>query len=103
MSLAITDFKVMEVKNNRTYNTPKSRIFVWPKGESVIQNLENRHCRPYTTYKKEVIPEILKKLELPEGTKVKWSQYAGCTCPCSPGFIIEGHYGQDIHATVVVE
>ena len=44
------------------------------------------------------------QLGIAPDTKVRWSQYAGCSCPCSPGFIVEGYpqavSRQDIYVTV---
>jgi len=80
----------------------RARIYVWPQGESIMDNLMNRRQRPYTTYKKEVIPAVLEKMGLPSNTKVRWSQYAGCSCPCSPGFVVDGYIGHDVHVDVEV-
>mgnify|MGYP001147844608 CR=1 FL=1 len=78
-----------------------TNIYVWPKGESILENLENRHQRPYTIYKKEVIPGVLRQMGLPSFAKVRWSQKAGCPCGCSPAFIVvDGHYGADVHVTI---
>lgn len=79
----------------------KSRIYVWPQGETLIENLENRRTRPKTYYRKEVLPKVFEMLNMPSDTKVRWSQYAGCKCPCSPGFIIEsGDFSRDIFVTI---
>lgn len=75
------------------------RLHVFPKGETLLQDLARRKSRPYNVYKKEVIPQVMeimerehqKEFELISGKKIKWSQYAGCSCPCSPGFIIESN------------
>lgn len=78
--------------------TPKSynshpRLHVSIKDETMIKNLENRHSRPYELYRP-LLPEILKRAHLDETMKVKWSQRAGCSCGCSPGFILmcDGHF-----------
>jgi hypothetical protein len=78
-------------------SSSKPRIYIFPKGETLIENLGNRKHRPYTAYKKEVLPVLLERLEQENpnefacitGRKIHWSQYAGCSCPCSPGFIID--------------
>ena len=77
-----------------------SHVYVWTKDESVMENLENRKCRPYTIYKKTIMPDVLRQMGLPSFTKVRWSQKAGCGCGCSPAFIVDGHYGTDVHVTV---
>lgn len=67
---------------------PKSRIYIWPQGESVLDNLVNRCGRPHQLYRREVLPQLFDKLGLPKDFKVNWSQHAGCSmCPCSPGFV----------------
>ena len=33
--------------------------------------------------------------------KVRWDQYAGCSCPCSPGFVVtRGYTGKDLSVSV---
>jgi hypothetical protein len=78
----------------------QTRIYVWPQGETIMENLMNRKQREHTVYKKEVIPGVLEAMGLPADTKVRWSQYAGCSCPCSPGFVVDGHSRHDVHVTV---
>lgn len=63
----------------------KTRIFVWVKNESLSENLMNRRNRPVTEYRK-LVKEVLESLQV-DG-KISWSQHAGCTCACSPGFIL---------------
>jgi hypothetical protein len=74
----------------------KTRIYVWLKNENMLENMANRFSRPYDVYKQEVLP----KLELPAGAKVRWSQKAGCSCGCSPGFVVDAVLGYDIHVDV---
>jgi hypothetical protein len=91
----------IDIRNaGRSEAHKKARVYVWPEGESIIENLQNRRTRPHTVYRKEVIPGVLAALGLPADTRVKWSQYAGCSCPCSPGFVIDGAHGRDVHVTV---
>lgn len=66
----------------------KPRLYISPVGETILDNLVNRHSRPKDIYKK-LLPEIFKQAGLPEDTKAYWSQKAGCSCPCSPGFILQ--------------
>lgn len=67
--------------------TSAPRLYVWAGGRfSVLEHLENRTRRPYNIFKK-----IIRASELGEHidiSKLSWSQYAGCPCPCSPGFIL---------------
>ena len=66
----------------------RPRLYISHKGENVLENLANRRSRPTTLYKG-ILPSILKELGLPVDTKVSWSQKAGCSCGCSPGFILK--------------
>lgn len=42
------------------------------------------------------LPAIIQSLGLPEGTTAKWSQKAGCSCGCSPAFILTLPEGETI-------
>ena len=59
-----------------------SRVYVWPRGESILENLCNRRSRPYTEYRKLLAGKSFME-------KARWSQKAGCSCGCSPGFILD--------------
>lgn len=71
----------------RSYNA-KPRLHVWIDGESVIENLAYRTNRPSKLYRT-MLPEILRRLGLPADTKATWNQKAGCSCGCSPGFVLD--------------
>ena len=79
----------------------RSRIYIWPEGETIMDNLQNRRTRPYSVFRKQVIPQVLEQLGWPADTKVSWSQRAGCQCGCSPGFIVNDTRCQSVHVTVV--
>ena len=78
------------------------RVYVFPRGESVLEQLVDRHSRPYRVYRKEVLPQVWEQLGIdPASVKVRWDQYAGCSCPCSPGFVVtRGYKGQDLSVSV---
>lgn len=67
--------------------TAAPRLYVYSKDETLIENLENRRRRPYTIYKK-LLPLILPFGLVHLGSPMRWSQNAGCSCGCSPGFIL---------------
>lgn len=71
-------------KNSKAFRKP-SHIFVWQKGEGIIENLMNRRCRPHTVWRK-LITAKLADLGLPADVRLSWSQKCGCSCGCSPGF-----------------
>ena len=92
-------------KNARSYNK-KHRIYIWVEDESLMDNLMNRHDRPHKMYREQILPEVFEQLGWPADTTVKWSQYAGCPCSCSPGFIVQkkigseyGHF-YDVHVDI---
>lgn len=71
-------------RSNEFYAAP--RMYVNIKDETVYENLLNRRQRPYNAYKTLIHGSMLNQvLNL---TPLKWSQHAGCTCNCSPGFIL---------------
>lgn len=90
-----------QARHYKALNT-KARIYFSFKDETILDNLEKRKCRPHTTLRKEVVPQVLRKMGMDPKTKVRWSQYAGCSCPCSPGFIVEDHSaaGKTVWVTV---
>jgi len=64
----------------------KARIYVSPEGETVLENLMGgRYTRPYAAYRALVLPLIHELYG--QDIKLVWSQRAGCSCRCSPGFI----------------
>lgn len=62
------------------------RLYVDIEDETIFDNLANRTRRPYNIYKTAIwsseLPQVF------DLGKLSWSQYAGCSCPCSPGFIL---------------
>ena len=36
----------------------KTRIYVHPQGETLLENLSIRRARPHTVYRKEVLPKL---------------------------------------------
>lgn len=80
----------------QTILEPKRRtphLYVFPTGESIVENLMNRRERPYKKWYP-LIPQILKKAgfsqEEIQAINPSWSQKCGCSCGCSPGFKLNG-------------
>ena len=85
------------------------KMFFFPKGEGIWENLENRRRRPWRDWK-EMIPQVLELLRQ-QGTELKdiaflygeptlrwgWSQGALCDCGCSPAFVLKAksRYGEE--------
>lgn len=76
-----------------------ARIYFFVKDETILDNLINRRSRPMTEYRK-LLPSVFAKAGLPTDTKVKWRQTAGCSCGCSPGFIIDNMSKFDVFVTI---
>lgn len=68
----------------------QTNVHVHIKGEHLLDQLVNRRQRPYTTWKKELMPLVARLIEENTGLVMQggfaWSQKLGCSCPCSPGF-----------------
>jgi hypothetical protein len=91
-------------KSSRFGSLPKTIIYFQPVGETLLANLENRKTRPYNEYRK-LLPEVFKRLGWAPSAKVKWAQRAGCPCPCSPGFVIDGNenfYQNDVIQSIYI-
>lgn len=94
LKLKSLDIKILQRSGKEAYRRVrvKPRMYFFPKGESILEHLfQGRWTRPSREFKKQgLVAEALEKAGLPKDTKVRWSQHAGCRCPCSPGFIVEG-------------
>ena len=84
---------------NHGRRSNKNRIYIFNSGETIIENLVERHYRPVEFYKQVIIPHLIAQGFLNKDSDIKWSQKAGCSCPCSPGFIVESEYGYEIFVT----
>jgi hypothetical protein len=88
------EYEPYRSRKNEPYKA-SNKLFIWPDGESVMDNLFNRHNRPSKVWKEELIPAIIGKLkevnpevyEIVHNEEWGWRQKCGCSCPCSPGFI----------------
>ena len=59
-------------KKSKSHFPVKTRAYIFIQDESIVANLMNRKDRPYTAYRKEVMPKILEALELSSDTKIRW-------------------------------
>ena len=76
----------------------KVRVYFCPVGESVMEHFQTgRHNRPIQALRK-LLPEALDKVGI-TFTRARWSQKAGCSCPCSPGFILDAEGWEDVHVS----
>lgn len=105
-TLKVTRLEIRDRKpSDHDYNG-KAKCYVWPKGENVIENLfVGRLNRPYELYKAEVVPAVREALVEKLGEralecKFAWRQNAGCSCGCSPGFVLDMGWGFDVFVDV---
>lgn len=94
--LYVTDYSE---RRNTDSRPRRGRVHVFPKGETIFDNLANRRSRPYHDWKPVVI-DALKQHGI-HVDKLRWSQKAGCSCGCSPGFLGEDlPWNRDIYITI---
>lgn len=78
------------VNHRRGSERPDGRSIAYLdfQGETILDNLVNRRTRPYTLLR----PYVLEALDAAgiSVDKMRWSQTAGCSCPCSPGYVLYG-------------
>mgnify|MGYP000507101505 CR=1 FL=1 len=109
-TLELVDVTTREMERGyvkgRYYTPRKARIHFWIEDYNPLAEMESgyRYNRPHIMYRKELMPKVWEKLfchyEPGDGPKIVWSQKAGCSCRCSPGFIIQDwNYKEDINAT----
>lgn len=88
-------------KKNRL--TKKTCIYVFFSDEDVLSLIKTRYSRPHKAVKTHFMTEILMLAQLPTDTKMSWSQRAGCSCGCSPGFVINDERvsrGKEIYVNI---
>lgn len=82
-----------------------SRVYFFPANETVLDQFSNRRARLYDEYRK-LLPLALMAEGVPGDVSrdAIWSQKAGCSCGCSPGFIVKRNVsalsGSDLFVTV---
>jgi len=95
--MEVTKIQVREnLKRGGEKNRLAPKLYINVKNETIFENLVNRRSRPFTEYKKHVIPKVMESLrdtnprlyEKLKDAKWSWDKHCGCSvCPCSPGFI----------------
>jgi hypothetical protein len=72
----------------------KSHLSVHMLGESIWDNLMNRRNRPTKIWKM-VGETAMASIQMPEElfAKMYWNQRAGCSCGCSPAFVMPNLFG----------
>jgi len=89
------EIDIRSVKSDR-----RTKVFVFEKGETILENLANRRSRPHDVYRDLISKDLMEKEIIISSRDLKWSQKAGCTCGCSPGFIVDGPKGKEVFVTI---
>jgi len=78
----------VRVKDRESSNI---RLYLVPDEESLFDNfVQGRLTRPYQEFRKSgLLDKTMKEIIGYPSGHAKWSQKAGCSCGCSPGFIVE--------------
>ncbi len=86
-------FEVVKAEMRTSSGKPrKPRAYIFEQGESILDNLARRRCRPPVDIYRVALKRGLEQLgENNPGaaSTAVWSQKAGCSCGCSPGFILD--------------
>ena len=91
--------------NRTTFRLPANpRVYIHMTNETVLENLINRRSRPLNEFRA-VLRQALANMGVDQSKiTYRWSQKAGCSCGCSPGFVIGGFdpvlAGRDVYVDV---
>jgi len=89
LSIRIQERKFGKCRFEKEYYK-KPRLYLDLKKEILMDNLQNRRSRLHIEIKKvlSLDKDLLQQLNIKDISQLSWSQKAGCSCGCSPGFII---------------
>lgn len=94
--------------SSRDYNKAPRMYVSTDEAFNALEDLTNRTRRPHVAWKKIIKPLIETYLPQLDVSKMAWDQHAGCTCACSPGFVLkntgrtlEGIYRYDVWVTLI--
>lgn len=95
LTIEVIERKVAWTKEYRA----KPRIYFRHDGENVMENLLMRTSRPQKIYQ-EFLGVVRQAVGFDFDTKIYWSQKAGCSCGCSPGFVVKSSKRLDVWVTI---
>lgn len=94
--------QIKAIRSEYNERKNRSRVYIWIDDEGTVENLVNRVNRPVALWKKIALAGLREfGLTIESIGGLQWSQYAGCSCACSPGFIVKQNLtGYDFHINV---
>lgn len=87
----------IDKSDNNDEKPDRSIIYIIINSPTVMKEIQDKKDKYQNVFRKEVLPTVFQKAKMPLDTKVVWSDKAGCSCGCSPGFLITGQKGFDIY------
>jgi len=97
----ITDYTERRKKGARAFidsNLVDCSTEVFYENELYNVKWKSKSWTKLSSYATRLTAKALReKLELSENVSVTFSVYAGCSCPCSPGYVIRGKNGEGEH------
>ena len=102
------NFKIDKIiKSPKDKSGRLTRIYINPTDETLYENYTSgRFTRPHEQFRKSGLLDVILEGEMGYGEskpKAKWSQKAGCSCNCSPAFIIEGEKSKEYAYDIFVD
>jgi hypothetical protein len=101
--VVIEEVKLVRITSRKQQ---KPRAYAWQRNYEDVSELMAQRYYGRAFYRKVLTaagPALLAQgIDI---TGARWSQHAGCSCPCSPGFILAGsnNTGYDVHIGYMLE
>ncbi len=94
----------IQLRVDKAGSERKTRIYIFEEGENTIRDQVGDDLRSA----QQIYKIMLEQLLIQEGVienknQLRWSSTAGCSCGCSPGFIVNGSYGKEVFVTLTHE
>lgn len=81
-------YRQPSARDRREYES-SPRVYVSVEGETLLQDFVSRMDRPQRAFKAAARVAIEQFGLTRKLAKLRWSQKAGCSCGCSPGFVMK--------------
>ena len=104
----VLNVRITEDLNRYGQRNPgrNGRIHFWHGSDTILSDFTRRVngiSRPYAFYRKQALPTLIEEMRLGDDAKFRRSRKAGCSCPCSPGFICDSYRLRGLNIQVTIE